>query len=362
MGGKAKKDTKDATNEASFKAAAAVAKDAMSSVNNFHTEQLKFLGKIKLKSKKSELGAKEGRVKITTGKATQVSAKAALATAVKNDKNEVNKKAAFRQKAAAEAHMAASEQATKMSDLCKANIKIAINAISKAQGSADYKAKNLAESNQKAKCKVVEKEKERVSKDGAKESLRKTADINMYKLMKELEVKYYKQKQKYDVAYNHIKDINTARKKSMTAKEKAKAALKLTEEKASKTKKALPGGKLKPTIKSVKKLAKPGDKKATTVNDPQTAMAANFTSPYVQLTADLQKRPYPSVAARRRAVVLKKTEKAQAEAKKLAKATEVKPKAKEAGFSAHYWSGVTGVKNVAEAIQKISKRKPTKVE
>merc|ERR1712167_292955 len=102
-----------------------MAKDALSSLNNFKAEQMKFLGKIKLKSKKSELGAKEGRVKITTGKATQVSAKAALATAIKNDKNEVNKKAAFRKKAAAEAHMAASEQATKMSDLCKANVKIA---------------------------------------------------------------------------------------------------------------------------------------------------------------------------------------------------------------------------------------------
>merc|ERR1711861_123585 len=90
------------------------------------------------------------------------------------------------------------------------------------------------------------------------------------------------------------------------------------------------------------------------------AMAANFTSPYVQLTADLNKRPYPSVAARRRAVVLKKTEKAQAEAKKLAKATEVKPKAKEAGFSAHYWSGVTGVKNVAEASRRLANVNPLK--
>merc|ERR1719498_71150 len=86
-------------------------------------------------------------------------------------------------------------------------------------------------------------------------------------------MKYYKQKQKYDVAYNHIKDINTARKKSRTTKQKAKAALKLTEEKANNTKKALPGGKLKPTIKSVKKLAKPGDKKATPTKAPKTAEA-----------------------------------------------------------------------------------------
>jgi len=363
------KNVKSSTSIAQFKSLSELQKEAETQLTEQKLLNAKFKVKASAISKESEKNAKLGMLTIRQSVAAALTAKAALAVAVKNDAGEVGSKAAQRKKDATEAQLAADQQATQMSDLCKKDNQIAMDAIKTAKGDTDYKAKNQAESNQKTHCKAVDNAKEVISKDGTKESARKTEDNNQYKLMKELEAKYYKQKAKYDVAQNHVKDIQTARKKAEAATTKAKAGLLLAKEVLTKTAKALPGGNLKKAAPAVKKKAEPKavakpakTAKATTTTKDEAVPKSDFKSPYAGLTADLKKRPYPSVAARRRAVVLSKSAMKAKEAKALAKAVEVVPGAKKKGFSAHYWSGVTGVKSVAEAIAKISKRKPTKTE
>merc|ERR1719498_244105 len=160
----------------------------------------------------------------------------------------------------------------------------------------------------------------------------------------------------------------------------AAADANLASEKQNKVEKNLPQNVANSEIKVAKQATAPdAPAKASkiapardAVDDKVKAAATTFTSPYTALIEAIKSATIPSASSRRRAV--KKSAATpvtiQQEATEAAEASEPVVSEKKgsekgaaaAGFTAHYWNKVEDVKNIADAIKKISKRKPSKSE
>lgn len=157
------------------------------------------------------------------------------------------------------------------------------------------------------------------------------------------------------------------------AMQAAAADANLASEKQNKVEKNLPQNVANSEIKVAKQAPAPdAPAKASkiapardAVDDKVKAAAATFISPYTAMTEAIKSATIPSAASRRRAV--KKSAATpvtiQQEAAEASEPVVSEKKgAATAGFTAHYWNKVKDVKNMADAIKKISKRKPSKSE
>jgi len=377
----AKDGTSRATNEASFKEARSAEAQAKRTLQEVTQKTLETTEAAEEEGKKNEQSAKESLVKEKTAKFDHQKSDQAMRAAVADVKSEMGRKQAQRENAASERHLALKQTMDLHMEEFKAHAEKAMKNIQQSATEKGFKKKLGEEKEEKKEVEAAKAESEQVEKGGANEMDRKKDDKDLFVQVMEKDAKVRHLATIADEASNKAGDAEQERMRVFKAEREAEEMTSKAKERETKATRAIPGNAQnsnqtktgenpaptpKPTstvteTKTAKKTGSKGTDSKTLDPDenPSVKPAQNFTSVYDKLAQEEAQdtmRRRRSWHRRRRWVARRRAPGTEDEDAQGGKTGKYVKGASKPGFSASFWSKVLEVKNVGEAIIKVSNK------
>jgi colicin import membrane protein len=372
---------KGTTNEKSFKDAKATAKAA----SKRKSERKQKVGEAKTmmdtEGKAMEQSSKEGTVKEKTAKFEYDGQRSKEVTASNELNSEAIQKQGTRQNDASSRLLTAKSDASKKVLYFQKFEEKAMKNIQQAGNEKSFKKRVEEEKEEKKEISTAKAQGEREEKIGTDELTRKKDDKDLWTQLVEVRSKVEKRRQTAMELSNKAGDAARAQLKADKEERNMEEKKEKSKEKELKAIAATPGNNATVPVQEPEEKEKPEPKEPDQSNpdlaralkkdtgiqpteNPMVKDAGNFSSPYTAL-ADTEKdnmRRRRSWHRRRRWEARRRAH-PEPEKDKLARIQGKGPDAPtKRGFQGSFWSGVTGVRNVGDAIYKIEKLPPTKKE
>jgi len=379
----AERATGRATNEVSFKDAKTTYSAAQSQMNEINAKTKAVEELVNVEGKKNEEKAKESTVKEKTAKFDKDKANQAMHDAVHDRNSEMSRKQAERTNAASGRHLRVKQVLDSHVEEFRMHAEKALKGIQNAETEKGFKRRVAEEKEEKKEFEAAKIESEKNDKGGANEMERKKDDKDLYVQLKEKDTKARHARNIADAKANEAGATEQARLAAFKEERDADELNSKANERVKKTLAKVPGNAknsnqtktgtnpvAKPKPTQEKKLAvtqdKEDDKDSNSPDpdeDPNKKPAQNFTSVYEKLATEESGdsvRRRRSWHRRRRWVARRRVGgKDGAPDQGKTDAPKTKGAAKQPGFSASFWSGVSDAKTVGDAIIKISNKPAT---